>query len=308
MSISLASGFANPKRQFLTLGALLASGVLSSAPVLAQNAEAMADPASLSVATAAGNATPSQGEPGFLDDGGLLDSDTPDLVFTVRAGATAQSPYFGSDDIEWGPSGSFRFDYVRFPNGFEYGSGNAVGFREGLGLRGSVRYIPKRNSSDHVELTGLEDVDAAFEMGLGVGYEQRNYRVYADVRYGVIGHHSFVGDLGADVILRPAEGWTLTAGPRVTLGSDRYASTYFGVTPAESVSSGLAAFDASGGAMEAGLEVSARYDFNELWGVEGILTYTKFLGDAGDSPIVQQGDDNYLKFQIGFTRQVSLDF
>ncbi|MCT8159797.1 MipA/OmpV family protein [Pseudoruegeria sp. SHC-113] len=298
-------------------GAVLSAALFSASAATAQEAATLsfggaagvADPASLPVATAVLNGPEvTQSEPGFLDEGGLLDAENPDFVFTLRLGAQAQSAYFGSDDIEWGPDAGFRFDFIRFPNGFEYGSGRAVGFREGLGLRGSVRYIPMRNTSDHAELTGLEDVDWAWEAGFGVGWEQRNYRLFADARYGVIGHHAFVGELGADVILRPAEGWTLTAGPRVTLGSDRYTSTYFGVTAAESAASGLAAFDPSGGAVEAGVELSARYDFNERWGMEGILSYKKFVGDAADSPIVLQGTDDYLKFEVGLTRRVSLDF
>ncbi|SLN16978.1 MltA-interacting protein precursor [Pseudoruegeria aquimaris] len=296
---------------------ILAAAIGSAAGLSAQEgsglsfggAAGVADPAGLSAATAAGAAPEvAQADPGLFDEGGLLDANNPDLVFTLRLGAQAQSPYFGSDEIEWGPDVGFRFDFLRFPNGFEYGSGRAVGFREGLGLRGAVRYIPGRSASDHPELAGLDDIDWAWEFGLGVGYEQRNYRLFGDLRYGAIGHNSFVGELGADVILRPAEGWTITAGPRVTLGSDRYTDTYFGVSAAESGASGLPAYDPDGGAVEAGVELSARYAFNERWGVEGILSYSKFVGDAADSPIVLQGTDDYLKLEVGLTRRVSLDF
>ena len=61
------------------------------------------------------------------------------------------------------------------------------------------------------------------EAGLGVGYEQRNWRAFTDVRYGVIGHNSWVGELGADAIAYPVEGLTLTAGPRLSFGSDKFA-------------------------------------------------------------------------------------
>ncbi len=246
--------------------------------------------------------------PGLLDEGGYLDAPNPDLVFTMRLGGQAASPYFGSDDIELSPDVGFRFDFVRFPNGLQYASGQSVGFGRGWGLRGSARYIPARESADYAELTGLNDLDWAWEFGLGAGYEAEDYRFYGVARYGILGHHAFVGELGADYIMRPAEGWTLTVGPRLTLGSDRYTDTYFGVSAAESVASGLAAYDPDGGLVEAGLEVSARYDFNDRWGMEGILTYNKFLGDAGDSPIVQQGSDDNIKFEIGLTRRISLDF
>ena len=68
---------------------------------------------------------------------------------------------------------------------------------------------------DHDEIRGLDDVDWALELGLGVGYEQRNYRLFADARYGAIGHHSWVGVVGADGIAYPVDGLTLTLGPRL---------------------------------------------------------------------------------------------
>ncbi|MEP3027007.1 MAG: MipA/OmpV family protein [Pseudoruegeria sp.] len=247
-------------------------------------------------------------DPGILDAGGYLDADNPDLVFSIRLGGQAARPYFGSDDIELGPDVGFRFDFVQFPNGLQYSSGNSVGFGQGWGLRGSARYIPERDSTEYSELAGLDDVDWAWELGLGAGYEAEDYRFYGVVRYGLIGHNAFVGEIGADYIVRPADGWTLTAGPRLLLGSGDYTDTYFGITGDESVSSGLAAYDPDGGLVEAGLEVSARYDFNERWGVEGILSYNKLLGDAADSPIVEQGSDEILRLEVGLTRRISLDF
>ena len=43
------------------------------------------------------------------------------------------------------------------------------------------------------------------EAGLGLGYEQRNWRAFADVRYGFVGHNAWVGELGADAIAYPIE-------------------------------------------------------------------------------------------------------
>ena len=77
------------------------------------------------------------------------------------------------------------------------------------------------------------------------------------MRYGFIGHNTWVGELGADAIAYPIEGLTLTAGPRLQFGTDDFAETYFGISPVESVASGLDAYDASGGLLATGVE-SAR--------------------------------------------------
>lgn len=246
--------------------------------------------------------------PGFLTAGGALDAADPDIVATIRLGIDVGPAYFGSDEYELGPNFVPRFDLIRFPGGFEFGSSQAVGFRTGPGLQGSVRYIGRRNSDDYAAIEGLDDVQASFELGLGATYEQRNYRFFANARYGVIGHNTWVGELGADGISYPVDGLTLTAGPRVQLGSNQFTGTYFGVTPSEAEDSDLPAFDADGGVYAAGMEVSARYLFNERWGVEGIATYNRLLNDAADSPITEAGSADQYEFRLGITRRISLDF
>ncbi len=247
--------------------------------------------------------------PGFLAAGGVFDAREPDLVATISAGIDVSPAYLGSDEYELGPSFDARLDFVRLPNGFEFGSGRAVGFRTGLGLRTSARYIPGRDSGDYSEIDGLDDIPWSFEAGLGLGYEQRNYRVFADVRYGIIGSNAWVGDVGADAIAYPIDGLTLTLGPRLNFGDDHFASTYFGVSPEESVRNGnLPAYDAKGGLIGGGVVLGARYLFNERWGVEGSASWDRLLNDAADSPITEQGAVDQYRVGIGLTRRISLDF
>jgi outer membrane scaffolding protein for murein synthesis (MipA/OmpV family) len=249
---------------------------------------------------------PAPVQPGLLSAGGKLDSRTPDIVLTQRAGVPVSPAYIGSDDDQLGPDLAARIDYVRFPGGFEYGSSRTVGFRSGWGIQGSFRYIGKRDGDDEIE--GLDNEPWSAEAGLGIGYEQRNWRAFTDVRYGFVGHNAWVGEIGADAIAYPIEGLTLTIGPRLEFGTDSFAQTYFGVSPQESVDSGLAAYDASGGLLGTGIEIGARYLFNERWGVEGAATYDRLVGDAADSPITDQGSPDQYGFRVGITRRISLDF
>ena len=256
------------------------------------------------------SAAPTPAKPALATGAGILDIDAvnPDLVLTLRAGVQVSPAYLGSDDYEVGPDLAARLDYIRFPGGFEFGSGRTVGFRQGWGLRGSARYLGERDADEHDVINGLDDVDWSFELGLGVGYEQRNWRAFTDVRYGFVGHNAWVGEIGADAIAYPVEGLTLTAGPRFQFGTDSFAQTYFGVSPEESAASGLEPFDASGGLLATGVEIGARYLFNERWGVEGAATYDRLVGDAADSPITEQGSPDQYGFRVGITRRISLDF
>jgi outer membrane scaffolding protein for murein synthesis (MipA/OmpV family) len=247
-------------------------------------------------------------QPGLTPATGILDAPDPDVVMTLRAGVEVSPSYFGSDDYEFGPDAAFRIDYFRLPGGLEIGSTRSVGFRTGWGLSGSARYISNRNSGDHAEIEGLDNVDWSFEAGLGVGYEQRNWRVFTDVRYGFVGHNAWVGEIGADGIAYPIEGLTLTLGPRLEFGDNKFASTYFGVSEEESVRSGLDRFDAEGGLLGAGLELGAQYRFSEKWGVEGAATWGRLLNDAADSPVTAQGSEDQYGVRFGVTRRISLDF
>ncbi|MFN3823537.1 MAG: MipA/OmpV family protein [Pseudorhodobacter sp.] len=231
----------------------------------------------------------------------------PGLAFKLRGGVGAAPAYFGSRDLKAGPDFALSFEFLRLPGGATLGSPDPLTPQYGFVPRGSFRYIAKRSAADHAELAGLNDVKAAVELGLGLGYTQRNFEAYADVRYGVVGHKAWVGELGANLVLRPNDRLTLRAGPRLFMGSSDYANTYFGVTPGEA-SAALPAFRAKGGALSAGIEVGATYAINDLWGIDGAIRYDRYLNDAKASPIVQQGRDDALSLRIGVTRRISLGF
>ncbi len=237
-----------------------------------------------------------------------LATPTPDLIFTLGGGVGVEPTYFGSDSYEAVPAFSFSVDYLRLPGGRSIGSTDPNYIPTGLGLRPSFRIIKERSATDHAELTGLNDIDLSVELGLGVAYRQENFEVFADARYGVIGHEAWVGDLGANLILRPTDRLTLKAGPRLFLADDSYAATYYGVTPAESIASGLATFAPAGGALSAGIELGATYAINDTWGVDGAVRWDRLLNDAADSPITGLGSEDQFSARIMLTRRFTLDF
>jgi outer membrane scaffolding protein for murein synthesis (MipA/OmpV family) len=289
----------------LAAALLVASALLPATAARAQAPAPLSPPIAGEPSVPVPPATPVK--PGLLAAGGAFDNPNPDVVVTVRAGVEVSPSYFGSKDYSVGPDLAARIDFLRLPGGFTYGSSRTVGFRQGWGLQGSFRYIGGRDGDD--ELAGFDDVPWSAEVGLGVGYEQRNWRAFTDVRYGVVGHNSWVGELGADAISYPVEGLTLTAGPRLSFGTDSFARTYFGVSNEESAANGeLPVYTAHGGLLGAGVEVGARYLFNERWGVEGAANWQRLVNSAADSPITEQGDDDQYSVRIGITRRISLDF
>ena len=225
-----------------------------------------------------------------------------DNQITARIGIGPQvSPeYFGSDGSVTTPTGSLDVDLLRF-------RGQTFGQEQlGFGFRPSARFIAERSADEYDELTGLEDIDASLEIGGGLRFTQPNYDLFADVRYGVIGHESVVAEIGGDLIFQPSDQLELRAGPRILWGSNDFSDTYFGVTDAESAASAFDAFDPDAGIISQGIKAEATYQFNDDWGLKGTVQYDLLADDAANSPIVQSEDQ--VTGSIVLTRRVSFGF
>jgi len=230
------------------------------------------------------------------------------LAFSLTGGARIAPDYFGASGRSVSPVIGFGFQGLRF-GGTELGDpdGPKV-FAPGAGLRGSFRFIGEREGKD--KLAGMADVDASLELGLGVHYTSDLWQVFADLRYGAVGHKGLTGEVGANVIYRAPSGLVLNAGPRAEFGSSRFTNTYFGVTAAEAASplNTLTPFSASGGIYSVGVEMGAYQPLGDDWGITGTLRYDRLRGDAARSPIVLQGSRDQVSAEIGLTRHFNLRF
>ncbi|MGC1503147.1 MAG: MipA/OmpV family protein [Sulfitobacter sp.] len=229
------------------------------------------------------------------------------LNFGIGIGAVGQRAYPGADSYE--ASGDLKFSFGNLTWGnLDVGAGIGNVPDNGVSLGGALRVIGSRDVADNPELAGLDDIDTAVELGLALTFQQTHWRAFGEVRQGFGGHEGVAGTLGADVIFRPTDRWTVTAGPRLNMGDSEYAGTYFGVTGAEAARSSFSAFNAGGGVLGAGVEIGATYRIDNYWSLEGLLSYEKLLNDAADSPITQIGSDNQLSLRIGLSRAFTLNF
>lgn len=232
------------------------------------------------------------------------------LGFSVRAGAAYEPNYYGSYKNDTVPDLAVRIYYLRLPGGKEFGLKESRYKHQGLGLLSKVRYIPSRKARNSPELAGLNTVKDSVEVGFGLGYNDRMLESFADLRYGVIGHDSWVGEVGANLLMFLSESVTMRVGPRAIWGSDKYTSTYFSISSTEAAAGGnrLQPFDAGAGLVSAGLELGVHYALDDLWGVEGAVAWNRLFDDAAQSPITGQGDRNQLSLRIGLTRRFNLQF
>jgi outer membrane scaffolding protein for murein synthesis (MipA/OmpV family) len=166
-----------------------------------------------------------------------------------------------------------------------------------------ARYLNDRPLYHHPELTGLPYLAPAIELGGFVEVTPLSWlRGRLEVRQAVTGYDGLVATLSGDVWRR----WgnlTLSIGPRLNFGNNKFAQAYFSVTPQQSainLASGgsLTPYNAVGGLTSAGLTVAARYDYSETWRVTGYGGYQALTGSVASSPIVNHtGSTN--QFTLG---------
>ncbi|SKA39126.1 MipA/OmpV family protein [Consotaella salsifontis] len=228
-----------------------------------------------------------------------------DLVIDLGVAGVASPEYMGSDSYSITPLPTVSVEYLNIPGIGSFGGKDGLGFSIGP----SFGYTGKRDASDHRALNGLDDVDATYEAGIKLGYEWNAAEVYGAARYAFGGAEGFVGEVGANAILRPTPTLELKAGPIARFASADYVDSYFGVSAAESAASGgrLSAYDAGGGFTSAGVAASARYEVVSDWFVNADASYEKIVGDAADSPIVAAGDENQFSFKLGVSHRFRLD-
>jgi outer membrane protein len=229
---------------------------------------------------------------------------SPGIEFEIGLGGLLAPAYEGAKTYKVSPSPIFHFGYLALPNGFVLGGGK----QDGLSFRPSVNFRAKRKSSDYAEINGLRDVGASLELGGGVAYTVANFRGFADLRYGVTGHKGIVGEAGLDVLAKPMDKLSVYGGPRVSFANTRYMDSYFSVTPAESVASGLAAFSAKGGLKSVGVEIGGRYQHDDNWAVESAATWNRLVADAGKSPVAIAGSRDQFTVKLGLVRKFHIGF
>lgn len=162
--------------------------------------------------------------------------------------------------------------------GPEYAIGAALGYDGG------------RDEDDASEqLEGLGDIDGSAEAVVFAELELGPVEVGLEMAQGLNsdGHDGFRAELSASMDKMVTDRLMLGAGPFITYGDGQYIESYYGVTPEQASNSArYDAYDTDAGFDSYGLEVTARYMMTDHWSLTGVASYTRLMGDAKDSPIV----------------------
>lgn len=159
---------------------------------------------------------------------------------------------------------------------------------EGLSVGLSVRPSEDRDEDDANRLDGLGDVDLSAEVGffatLDLGLLEFGAEVYQDVGNG---HEGLRAELSAGVGRQVTDRFSVEAETFLQFGNAQYLKSFFGVTGRQAERSRFSTYEAGSGLYGTGASLSARYQLTEHWGILSFVEYSRLVGDAADSPIVE---------------------
>jgi outer membrane scaffolding protein for murein synthesis (MipA/OmpV family) len=162
-----------------------------------------------------------------------------------------------------------------------------------------------RDESDGDRLTGLGDIDGGLVLGGYVGYRAGTF--LASASYG----HQVTGDDDAGALLRfgienkyrLSRSLTVTPGLGATWADGDYMSTYFGVPTAKATAT-RSGFDADAGFKDVNMSLSADLALDDRWTLKMMGKYSRLIGDAADSPVVET--ENQFFGGLGLTYRFSV--
>jgi MipA family protein len=222
-------------------------------------------------------------------------SDRQDWSGSLSVGGAFAPDYPGSDDYAPVPLPRVEISYrnLLFLSGPSLGANLLAlspwpdqGFRVGP----IIRFEFARDEDDNDALDRLGDVDESVEAGAFMRYEIGGWSAELTVAKDIAnGHEGTIAEIGAGYGFPITE--RVHAGMQVSTSwvDDNYMQAYFGITPAQAARSGRAQYDADSGFKDAGLFLMLNYGLTEQWAISGLAGYKRLLGDAADSPLVEDG-------------------
>lgn len=151
-------------------------------------------------------------------------------------------------------------------------------------------------------LRGMGNIDGTPELGGFIGWTFAKLAADLSVRHAVgsQGHDGTLADISLSMPVYSGTALQLVAKPSATWADAQYTQTYFGVTVAQATSSRFPIYSAGSGIKSVQLDLTASYALTARWSAIAMMSYVSLVGDAADSPIVQ--NSGYPQFALFVAR------
>lgn len=218
--------------------------------------------------------------------------------YSLGAGIGIVPDYEGSSDYQAVP---IPYAKVNWDNGMSL---ELTGLKlkaallryDAFSLGPMANYRIGRDDVDNDKVDRLKDVDDSLELGAFVGFEMDRWNAAVEILQDIADGHE-----GLLMTLRGGYAWPvndtmmLSIGASTTYADDDYMDSFFGIDNADSARSGLKTFDAEGGFKDIGFNLGMGYRMTDTWRLQAIASLSRLLGDAADSPVVDdEGSKNQL--------------
>ena len=236
---------------------------------------------------------------------------TPTAPNYVGVGLGFTPDYIGADDYFFGGLPLARY---QFGDSFRYAS--LVGTYVDLNLVNHpvIRFGPTgqlrfgRSNVEDDAVRRLPSISDTAEAGVFSGLEfvdpadaRKRLRLDLRIQHDLLGEHEGWLAGGAVQGWYPIEGLAeVGVALGTTYGSGAYMATFFDVRRQDTAQSGLAAYDANAGFRDVRLTLGALVPITEHWLVGVGVMFMRLVGDAADSPIVDDaGSPNQISGGLG---------
>ncbi len=224
--------------------------------------------------------------------------------YALTTGVSVSPTYLGSDRYNLRPALAFfasKRDFFLEANPGAASAGLEID--GGLTIGALIRRRGGREDVVDPQVAALDEINGTVEAGgfirIDVGVASVGAQIIADTGDS---HGSWTTEFDISTLWSPAPQWTVSPRVAVTVAGDGFVSTYFDVTPNESVRSMLPTYEAKGGLMAVGLGVTASRAFARHWSVNAGASWNRLVADAADSPITKvTGSPNMVRGAVTVT-------
>ncbi len=184
---------------------------------------------------------------------------------------------------------------------FQQGLGVNIIRNENIVFGTSIGYFGSREEDDNAALVGLGEVDGGVDGRLFVNIPVGPISLTTMYRRDISGSHDgAVFSVGALYFKPINRKLRVNLQGQLNFASENFMNTYFDISPTQASRSGLPTYDADAGLKDISLFNILIYSFTRNWSAVSFIGFSRLLGDAASSPIVDdKGSANQFRFGLG---------
>jgi outer membrane protein len=149
--------------------------------------------------------------------------------------------------------------------------------------------VDRRHASDSPRTAGLGNIPESVRADVFASFDSRFATAHVSLGQDVSGSRTgLLGEAKVAAKWSPVDRLSLDFGPGATWGNARYMQTWFGISSAQSATTGVAEHTMDGGLASVYVRLGASLRLDTRWRIDAGIERTRLAHAAADSPVVEQ--------------------